>query len=256
VKLGATYDDTNRGDHAISPIAEIARELSAGSLRRFYLSYAETTQVPTYTALNSSAVGGLFRGNPDLGRETSHNVEAGLSGKVLGWSTEAAVFWRRDDALVDWTFRRGVTARTANAVDVETVGFEAVAHRSWRAVDLVLGYTALSKDADYRGATVDASFYALNYARHRLTAAVTWRMGGGFELRMDNVARIQADNLLRTIGGDDAIFSALGLAYRPRAWRGVEISAQVDNLWDSDFQEIPAVPAARRQISGGVSYAW
>jgi hypothetical protein len=31
---------------------------------------------------------------------------------------------------------------------------------------------------------------------------------------------------------------------------------QVDNLWDSDFQEVPAVPAARRQLSASVSYAW
>ena len=256
VKAGATYDGSNRGGAAVSPVVEIAREQPSALLQRLYLGYAQTTQVPTYTALNSSAVAGLFRGNANLGRETSRNLELGLRGAVAGWTGQAAIFYRRDDALVDWTFRRGVTARTANAVDVATGGVEVVARRSWGAVDLTLGYTGLTKDADYRGAAVDASFYALNYARHRLTAAVTARLGHGFELRMDNVARRQADNLLRVIGGTDVITSSLGVAYRPAAWRGAEFSVLADNLWDGRFQEVPAVPAARRQISAGASYGW
>ncbi len=35
-----------------------------------------------------------------------------------------------------------------------------------------------------------------------------------------------------------------------------EARSLVDNLWDSDFQEVPAVPAARRQISIGAAYRW
>jgi hypothetical protein len=180
----------------------------------------------------------------------------GAAGALAGWNAEGALFWRRDDSLVDWTFRRGVTARTANAVDVDVGGVELVVRRSWAACDLVLGYTALTKDADYRGAAVDASFYALNYARHRLTAAITVRLGAAFEVRMDNVARLQADNLLRTHGGDDALTSALGMSYRSAAWRGVEVVLHVDNLWDGDYQEVPAVPAPHRQVSAGVSYTW
>jgi hypothetical protein len=103
---------------------------------------------------------------------------------------------------------------------------------------------------------VDASFYALNYARQRLTLAIVVRLGQEFELRMDNAARIQADNLLRTIGGDQAVISSLGLAYRPSAWRRTTFTLQADNLWNSDFQEVPAVPASRRQVSAGVAYAW
>ena len=256
VKAGATFDDTNRDRGAWSPVVEVARTFSSGPVQRAFFGYAATSQVPTYTALNSSTSAGLFRGNPTLGREKSRTIELGMDGMLSGWSTRAAIFWRRDDALVDWTFRRGVTARTANAVDVDVAGFEAVARRSWSACDVVLGYTALTKDADYRGAAVDASFYALNYARHRLTAALTARLGHGFELRVDNVARLQADNLLRTVGGDDALSTAVGLAFRPQAMRGLEVSVSVDNLWDGDFQDVPAVPAAPRQVSVGVSYTW
>ncbi|ACB76770.1 TonB-dependent receptor plug domain-containing protein [Opitutus terrae] len=254
-RAGASYDDTNRGSGELSPILELARE-SSGPWQKLYLSYAKTSQVPTYTALNSSAAAGLFRGNPDLGRETSHNLEAGAQLAAAGWRGQAAVFYRRDDDLVDWTFRRGVTARTASAVDIATTGFEVVAQRSWQRFDVVLGYTWLTKDADYGGALVDASFYALNYARQRLTAAVTARLTREIELRLDNEVRVQAANLLRTRGGDHPLISSLGVTYRPAALRRLSLSVQVDNLWDSTFQEVPAVPAARRQTSFSAGYTW
>lgn len=256
VKAGAAYDDSNRTSGAVSPVVEIAREQPSAAVSRLYASYAQTTQEPTYTALDSNPNAGLFRGNPNLGRETSRNFEVGASGAFGGWSGQAAVFYRRDSALVDWTFQQNVFGRTANPVDIGTTGAELVARRSWRNCDLVLGYTYLTKTSDYRGAQVDASFYALNYARQRLTAAITLRLSSELTLRMDNVARWQAPNLLRTVGGDHAIVSSLGLAYRPTAFRGLELSVQADNLWDSSFQEIPAVPAARRQVSGRFAYAW
>lgn len=256
VKAGAAYDDSDRDGSAVSPVFEIVRTLPSATVRRVYASFTESSQLPTYTALNSSATGGLFRGNPNLGRQTTRNYEVGIAGTLGGWQTEAALFWRTDEALVDWTFARGVTARAANPVDIDVGGVELVARRTWGAADFVLGYTGLTKDADYRGARVDASFYALNYAKHRLTAAVTWRLGAGFELRLDNVARIQAENMLRLVGGDEAVTSAAGLAYRPPAWKRFEVAVQVENAWDADFQEVPAVPASPRQVSFGVAYTW
>lgn len=256
VKAGASLDHSNHEGSAVSPVVEIAREQAADPLSRIYFSYASTSQVPSYTALNSNAAAGLFRGNPNLGREKSHNLEAGLSGTVDGWVGQAAVFYRQDANLVDWTFRRGVTARSANAVDINTTGAELVVRRSWIGWDLVFGYTVLTKDPDYHGAIVDASFYALNYARHRLTAAIVMRVNNEIEVRMDNAARLQAANQLRALGGNDAIISSLSLTYRPAAWRRTTFTMQADNLWNSSFQEVPAVPAARRQLSASLAYAW
>jgi vitamin B12 transporter len=82
------------------------------------------------------------------------------------------------------------------------------------------------------------------------------RLGGGFEVRMDNEYRIQEENYLRTAGGDDAFLTGIGLYYLPKAWRGLEVSFRVDNLWDSDFQEVPSVPAGRRQWIAGATYHW
>jgi vitamin B12 transporter len=254
LRAGLSFDDTNRDKSALSPILEAALTRPDG--QRLYVQYSEATQVPTYTALNSNPAAGLFRGNPNLGRAISRNLEAGVSLEQAGWKVEAAVFQRWDDDLTDWTFARGVTARTANAVDIGTLGFEVVATRHTDRYDLVLGYTFLHKDADYGLASVDASFYALNFAKHRLTAALTARLGHGFELRVDNEFRIQEKNLLRTIGGDDAVLTSVGLYYLPPHFRGLELSALVDNLWDDDLQEVPAVPAARRQYSVGATYRW
>ncbi|HEY0967728.1 MAG TPA: TonB-dependent receptor [Opitutaceae bacterium] len=256
VATGVTVDDTNRDDAKVSPVLEIARERAGSPLRRLHVGYAQTTQVPGYTALNAAPGAGLFRGNPNLGRSTSRNLEAGARFAFAGWEGSAAVFHRRDDQLVDWTFRRGVTARSANAVDIDSTGIETVARRSFGRTELVLGYAWLHKDADYGLAGVDASFYALNFPEHRLTAAVIAPLGAGWELRVDNEARLQEENPLRLTGGDDALLTALSVHWDVPFARGLRLSVQVDNLWDDDFQEVPAVPAAGRQVSFGAAYRW
>ncbi len=258
-KVGVTFDDTNRDSSAWSPVAELAWESSTevAARNRVYLNYARTTQVATYTALKSSPSGGLFRGNSELGRQRADNLELGFSHVRDRWSYRTAVFHRRDRALVDWTYlNASASARRANAVDIDTFGFEGVVSYASPRFTFVLGYTFLDKDADYRGAAVDASFYALNYATNRLTAAATVRLGGGFEVRMDNVARVQEDNWLRRIGGDEALTSSLGLYYFPKAVSGLEVSLTANNLWRSNYQEVPAVAAPGRQLSAGATYRW
>lgn len=256
-QLGATWDDSNREGGRVSPLGKLGRRFAGeGALRSVALEYSESTQLPTYTALNSSATSGLFRGNPNLGRTISRNLELGASILTGAWQIEAALFQREDDALVDWTYGANANAREANAVDIRTTGFEIVARRDLDRVSLTFGYTALTKDADYGQANVQASFYALNYAKHRLTAAVVWRLAPRWELRMDNDARIQEENPLRVVGGDHALDSALALVWRPGAVGGLELSLQADNLWDSDYQEVPAVPAAGRQVVLSASYRW
>jgi vitamin B12 transporter len=256
IKAGATYDQSNRERGAVSPVAELDRTWNSAGLQRVYVSTSTTTQMPSYTALDSSPTSGLFFGNPNLLRETSRDTEAGLSGNFWGWTGQAAVFYRRDDNLVDWTYTTGVFGRTANAVNIDTEGLELVARRSWSLWSVVLGYTALAKDAHYLGAPVTASFYALNYARQRLTAALVFRLTETVELRMDNVARIQEPDALRTQGGNDALTSSLGLSWYPKGVRKLELYAMADNLWNSAYQSVPGVPAARRQLSFGATYGW
>lgn len=252
-RAGAAYDDSDRDAGAFSPIATLEFTRIGWT---WFVEYSGASQMPTYTALNSSATSGLFRGNADLGRSVSRNLEAGVRGRAGEWEIEVAGFRREDDDLVDWTFRRGVTARSANPIDLRTDGLEIVASRRTARWETVVGYTWLGKQSDYGSATVDASFYALNFPRHRVTAALTWRIGAGWELRSDNEYRVQEENYLRTTGGDEALLSSLGVYFSPPDFRGWEISLLLDNVWQSDFQEVPAVPAARRQWALGVTRAW
>jgi vitamin B12 transporter len=258
VTTGATYDDTNRDGSAVSPVFTLAQQdhTPGATWSRIYFSYAKTTQEPTYTALDSSPTSGLFRGNPNLGRSASQNIEVGGDSTWDGWTTSAAIFYRRDDRLVDWTYFTGVIARTANAVNIDTSGAELFARRRFDRIDLVLGYTWLAKSADYGTAAVDASFYALNYPKQRLTAAITARLGGGWEVRLDNDLRLQAANLLRTAGSDRAWLSTLGVYFRPAQIHGLTLALEVANLSNSSFQAVPAVPAAKRQVTGDVTYTW
>lgn len=257
LKAGATWDDTNRDDNSVSPVAELSllNRRGGSAFDRLYISYSEASQVASYTALNSAPNSGLFRGNANLGRTKSDNVEVGGSTSLGAWRAQAAVFFRRDNNLVDWTYRKGVTARTANPVDIDTTGFEIGLTRSWQLFDMTLGYTAMSKDAEYGSSLIDASFYALNYARHRMTAAFTARLGRGFELRMDNEVRVQQENYLRR-SSNDAFISAVGLSYRPPQYTALVLSAQVDNIWNSDFEEVPGTPAGKRLLSFSATYTW
>lgn len=258
LKAGAAFDDTNKDSSAVSPVVEIAEEvpITGKGVRRYYAGYSKSTQVASYTALKSSATSGLFRGNQNLGRTNSHNFETGVSMPLGGWELEGALFWRFDNDLVDWTFKRGVTARSANAVDIDTAGIELMVRRSWSVLELTLGYTGLSKDADYGMADVDASFYALNYPKHRFTAALVARLGAGFSLRLDNEARLQTENFLRRSPHDEVLMSSLGLAWRPQNWTDFEVNVQADNLWNSNFEEVPGTPGARRQVMFGLMYHW
>jgi hypothetical protein len=258
LKAGVTFDDTNREGSAVSPVAAIVLEAprSGGGSHRLFISYAGSTQVPTYTALNSSPTAGLFRGNPNLGRTTSRDLEIGRDETQGAWRTHVAAFYRRDDQLVDWTFQRGVIARRANPVDIATAGLEATLKWSRPGWDVIVGYTWLHKNADYGTAVVDGSFYALNFPKQRLTVAIVVQLGDGFELRVDNQARIQEDNPLRTAGGNRAEVSSLGLFYRPSRMPRLDFSVEADNLWNSAFQAVPAVPASRREISTSVACRW
>lgn len=254
---GANYDGSNRDPSAVSPVAEVALKRENAPLRRVYVSYAGGTQLPTYTALSSNPAGGLFGGNPNLGRAKSRNVEAGADVAAGGWALRGAVFYRQDRDLLDWVFGGAIPpppVRRAVEGDIDTYGFEASARRDWERLSVIFGYTLLDKNEDYL-APGESSFYAYNYAEHRLTAAFVADLGAGFGLRMDNELRHQADNALRR-RGEDKIISSLGLDYEVPGVRGLTLSAQVDNLWNTYFEEVPLVPGVRREWSVSATYAW
>ncbi len=258
LRIGASYDDTNRDDSRVSPMASLSfsKRAKDGSGRRVYFEYADSSQVSGYTAIGANPNAGLFRGKPDAARERSRNFEVGVDYFRPNWQSHVALFYRLDRGLLDWTFNfESTSARSANNVDIDTFGSEVTFIKSWKNLSLMLGYTYVRKSEDYGSAQVDASFYALNFPRHRFTAAFVYRFLERFELRIDNEFRSQKENPLRR-SSDNAALTSLGLVVFVPEFEGLELSMAVDNLFNSSFEEIPATPAARRQVSFYFTYRW
>ena len=258
LRVGASYDDTNRESSRVSPMASVSfsRFDLKGRGRNLYLEYAESSQVAGYTVIGANPNRGLFRGKPDAVREGARNYEVGVDLIRPNWRGHFALFYRLDCDLLDWTFRfDSSSARTANQVDIDTFGGEMTYFATWEDLTLILGYSYLRKNEDYGSAGVDASFYALNYPRHRLTAAFIYRFLDTFELRMDNELRSQEENPLRR-SSDQAVRTSLSLIWDPPMSEVIDLSLIVDNLFDSDFEEIPATPAVGRQVSVFLNYRW
>ena len=255
-RLGATWDNSNRDDSEVSPLFSVSLQSSdAGGTSTWSFEYLETTQLPGYTALKSNPTG-LFGGNPDLGRESAKQASASFVRDSADWQARVTLFSREDDDLVDWTYATGAPfARQANPVDIDVLGVEAFLVRRWESLDFAVGYVGIDKDEDYGSAVVDASFYALNYAKHRATLAATWRFANQFELRLDNEYRLQEDNPLR-VGDDNAFLASAALVWDAERVDGLSVALAVDNLTDSEYQPFPGTPASGRQYSLSAGYSW
>jgi hypothetical protein len=253
---GLSVDYSNRDGSEWSPLLGVSlQRASAGGTTTWALEYAATSQLPGYTALNSNPAG-LFGGNPDLGRETAQQFSASVTRDAESWQARVTAFARADHNLVDWTYATDAPfARQANPVDLDVAGIEAFLTRAWENLDLAVGYTWLDKDSDYGDAQVDASFYALNFARQRATLALRYRFAGAFELRLDNEYRRQEDNPLR-VGDDNAFLASAALQWHQDPAQGLLLSLVADNLTDSDFQTFPGTPAYGRQYSLNASWRW
>jgi len=253
---GLSLDTSSEDDTHLAPQAFVQWQAAEPAWGTWRVDYSETSQVPGYTALGSNPVG-LFGGNADLDREVARTLAASWEGPLGNhWHLGATLFHRWDDDLVDWTFdTASPNARQANALDAETLGAEVVAVGQWETLRVALSYTYLDKDADYGTATVDASYYALNFAEHRATAAVAWTPVASITLRTDLEARRQAANPLRSTGRD-AFLIHTAIDWQPDALADWTFSALIDNATEDDFQDFPGTPAPGRQVSLRVRRDW
>ena len=257
-RLGAAFDDTNRDDSQVSLIGDITWDTinADDTSQTFYLSYAEASQVAGYTAIGGSDTGGLFRSNYNLERETTKNIELGLALDRETWRLDSALFYRQDDDLTDWTYSLNSTsARSANPVDIDTLGLELLAVKRFDNAEIITSYTFLKKSEDYGTADIDASFYALNFPDHRITLGIIWRASDIVEVRVDNEWRKQEENILRN-GDDDALFTHLTVKISPSQFKGLDIMLAADNPWDESFEEIPGTPGRGEQYTISATYHW
>ena len=255
-RIGATLDSSNRDSTVVSPVIGLGMDQTTPTGSRHYaIEYASTSQLPGYTALNSRPAG-LFGGNPDLGREKARQLSVLFRTQSWDWTGSATLFYRKDSDLVDWTYYTGAPfSRQANPVDLDVLGVELVFTRQWHSLDITAGYTYLDKDSDYGVNDVDASFYALNFARHRATLSLSYQLTTQLDLRLDNEYRVQEYNPLRT-SKEKTYFGSLALAWEVAQIRGLGFTLAADNISDSDYQFFPGTPAVGRQVSMSANYRW
>jgi hypothetical protein len=257
-RLGAAFDDTSRDDSQVSLIGDITWNTvnADDTSQTFYLSYAEASQVAGYTAIGGSNTGGLFRSNYNLEREITKNIELGLALDRDTWRLDSAIFYRQDNDLTDWTYSLNSTsARSANSVDIDTLGLEFLFVKRFENAEIITSYTFLDKSEDYGTEDIDASFYALNFPDHRVTLGLIWRPTDIVEIRIDNEWRKQEENILRN-GDDDALFTHFTLKVSPSQFKGVEITFAADNPWDESFEEVPGTPGRGEQYTVSATYRW
>jgi len=255
-RAGLRADISNRDENALVPMFLFSYEKPGGSgLNRFDLEYSKTSQLPGYTALNSPPIG-LFGGNPDLGREYANTLKFGYTHEASQWTARLSAFYRRDDDLVDWTYRQGAPyLRQANPVDMDVTGLEGFFTWQMETLEVTGGYAWIDKDADYGEAEVDASYYALNFARHRLTLAAVYQPSRQWEIRLDNEYRVQQENALRS-SSNRVYIASLSIGWQPESFQSLSLRLIADNLTDSNFQEFPGTPPMGRQISLGLAVNW
>ncbi len=113
----------------------------------------------------------------------------------------------------------------------------------------------LDKDADYGTAAVDASFYALNFAKHRLATGLIYRTNDRLEFRLDGELRKQEENVLRS-GDPEAFIASASIGWQFGVARRFRLDFVIDNVTNSNFEEFPGTPAARRQVSLQSRFSW
>lgn len=260
-KLGVSLDDSNRDKQRFSPIAEVSWTRNEGdqNLESVYVSYSESTQVLGYVAIGGPISSGTFQSTRDLNRSISKNLEIGTNFKRKNWSLSAAIFHRWDEDLVDWTYSESnPNSRKANHADIDTFGFEMIASRQWNILQAICSYSYLKKNEVYKTASVDGSFYALNYPEHRATLGLIWDPIDLLQIRIDNEWREQRDNIIRRNTGapNKSILSHFAASYYPSVFDELELFVAYDKPWEKDFQDIPGIAPRGDQFSFGATYNW
>jgi len=253
---GWTLDTTSEDSTVALPQAGLRIERQRGDIRwEAYAEVSEASRVPGYTALNSPPQG-LFGGNPDLGRERARTHEAGLAIRGPALAGRLVVFERRDRDLADWVYAAASpSARQAAPLDLRVRGLEAWLRAQAGRTALELGYALLDKDPQYHSAQVDASFYALNHARHRVLAALEQDLREGLWLRLEGEFRQHPANALRR-GGDEALRLHAEAAWTPLPDGRWRLALRLENLTKDRFEPFPGTPGPGREGRASLTYTW
>ncbi len=263
-RVSGTYSaDRTRGSLLISPELRLTKvHLSAGlnsvfqtsESREFlpqvganwlltdnstlYLSYSETVQQPDFQTLEN---------NPLLNLQKSDSTELGFRQFVserFDW--HVAAFFRKLENASDW-----IAGNATDLGTLSTAGMEAKA-------SFYLSDT-LEVQAFYQWAHKDNSqqdgLYALDYPEHLLNFSSHWNFLPNWTLFTTQILRYQTENSLRT-SNDFGADGSVGLYWIPAAYKTLRVSLVLNNMWNSDFQQIAGLDPRPTTVLSGVTVTW
>lgn len=218
-----------------------------------YAAYSETVQQPDYQLLYAD--GPYHAGNDDLNLQRAKKVELGFRqflSEHLDW--RVAAFYRHLKNASDWVKdTESDTAWTATDLgSLDSTGVESELNfYPSDALELNLFYQWVHKD-DY---DYYAGLYELDYPEHLLSFAGNWKFAPAFELFAAQTLRYQSNNQARS-GSDFGADASVGLHWFPRFANNARLSFQLNNLWDTDFQDVPGLKPPGRTVSSGITVTW
>lgn len=204
-------------------------------------------RLPTYTDLYYKGPANI--GNAQLQPEYAQYAEGGLQYKITRLQARASYFYRRATDFIDWVkpmatdpwqpqnFQtvntQGVTLKLDYTPDWSTGNFTSVINAQ---------YTYLNPVVDVP--TSDISKYAVEALRHQATIRVMSTVYKNFELNL-------AYRYLYRINANDYTVLDMRIGYR---WKQILFYADVNNLLDTKYKEITAVPMPGRWITLGARW--
>ena len=212
---------------------------------RVRASAARAFRVPTFTERYYSDPANLARA--EVGPETAWAGEGGADLFLRGgWMLQATVFGRADSDVIDWL--RPTTAdrwRTYNVRDVDTLGFELGAHKTFaRGAFVSAQFTGIDLDA---AAVTELSKYVLDYAPRSFTAAGLLPLPAKFHV----APRVEYRRRSRPAGTTDYVL--LDARVGRRMTRQVDVFIEGSNLLDEEYQEIAGVRMPGATVAVGLA---
>ena len=237
VQTGFRFDRYSNFGGASSPTIAVVTTLT--DRLRLRASAGRAFRIPTFTELYYSDPNSL--GRADLRAERGWSLDGGLEGTWRGgWSSSLSIFGRWDQDVIDWVrASTGERFRATNIRDVSSAGLEASITRRWRSSLVRLSYAALRVDAP--DLTL-FSRYLLEYARHQVGVSAAVPVIAGVRAALNVDRRHRQDGQQYTLVGA-RISRAVGRA---------DLFADVANLLDETYVEVPGVEMPGRWVSVGV----
>lgn len=262
LKVGGmiNYHDGPSGDSSyfFAPSMDALYRLTKDA--SLYATINRSMRYPTYTDLYYNRGGA--QGSIDLNAETSWNYEVGYKNKLGQLYTNAALFHRRSNDLIDWvTYPGDPTAYASNITSLALTGVEGgVVYRAAKRKQKLRRATVQA--AFMRGVSPEvdfASLYALDYLQAKVTARATQKIGMGF---FANYSLSIQDRVGTYYSGGNEIAYApfalvdLKLYYAPvqglfKRQMPFQAFVNINNALDTPYYDRGNVPQPGRWISTG-----